>query len=76
MESLSPQGRNSNGQVYMNRPEVGASKILNEISQIQRTITTGSERYRKINASLCTEAMQSIKAMITCINEIVQIDMS
>ena len=61
---------------YMNRAEVGASKILNETSQIQRTITTGSERYRKINVRLCAEAIRSTKAVITCIDEIVKIDMS
>ena len=61
---------------YMNKAEVHASKILNETGQIQRTITTGSERYRKLNVRLCTEAIQSTKAVITCIDEIVNIDMS
>ncbi len=60
----------------MNKAEVGAFKILNETSQIQQTITSGSERYRKINARICTGAIESTKVMITCIDEIAQIDMS
>jgi hypothetical protein len=61
---------------YMNKAEVGASKILNETHQIQQTIASGSERYRKINARICTETIQSTKAMITCIDEIVKVDMT
>jgi hypothetical protein len=61
---------------YMNKAEVGASKILNETQQIQQSIASGSERYRKINVRICTETIQSTKAMITCIDEIVKVDMT
>ncbi|CAF0853723.1 unnamed protein product [Adineta steineri] len=61
---------------YMNKAELGAYKILNETDQIQRTITSGSERYRKLNIQICTQAIESTKAMITCIDEIGNVDMS
>jgi hypothetical protein len=60
----------------MNQAEIGASKILDGTNEIQRTITSGSERYREINVRICNETIQSTKAMIICIREISQVDMS
>jgi hypothetical protein len=59
---------------YINRAEVDALKILRETNQIQQSITSGNERYRKTNARICDEAIQSTKIMITCIDEIVKAD--
>lgn len=67
---------NLNFSNYMAKAEVNSSRILDGVIEIQRTITSGSERYRKINARICKEAIQSTNEMITCINEIIKIDMS
>ena len=55
---------------YMNKSEEDANKVLNNLEYIKKNVKSGSQRYRKTNASMCLQAVESTKEMIKTISSI------
>jgi hypothetical protein len=61
---------------YMNKSEEDVSKTLANLDYIKKNVKTGSQRYRRTNASMCLQAIQSTKEMIKNIHNIGEINVN
>jgi hypothetical protein len=61
---------------YMNKSEEEVNNTLANIEYIKKNVKSGSQRYRKTNADMCLQAIESTKEMIKSINEISKLDVN